>query len=180
MRASVLASALVVCALLGRTAGQTGGAGPVIVVETSKGTFEFETYPNEAPKTVAHIVDLARRGFYDGQRFHRVIPGFLLQWGDPQTRDAAKESEWGRGAAASSGRPIGAAEITKKRQHTQGAVGVAHAGSPAQADSQIYVMLADRPDLNGKYAIFGQLVAGEDVIARIAAGDVIRKMFVKP
>src|SRR5262245_24277812 len=65
----------------------TQGAAPVIVVETSKGSFAFETYPEDAPKTVKHIVDLVRAGFYDGQRFHRVVPGFVAQWGDPQTRD---------------------------------------------------------------------------------------------
>ena len=69
--------------------------GPVIVVETTKGAFEFETYPNDAPKTVAHIVDLVKRGFYDGQRVHRAIPGFVIQWGDPQSRDAAQTSRLG-------------------------------------------------------------------------------------
>src|SRR5581483_3340171 len=91
------------------------GAAPVIVVETSKGTFSIETFPEDAPKTVAHIVELASRGFYDGQRVHRALPGFLVQWGDPRSTDAARESEWGFGRAASSGRPIGVGEITKKR-----------------------------------------------------------------
>ena len=84
------------------------------------------------------------------------------------------------GPAASSGKPVGVAEITKKHQHTRGAVGIAHAGYPALADSQIYVILEDRPDLNGKYAVFGHVVAGEDVPEQIATGDVIRRMFVKP
>lgn len=154
-------------------------AAPVVVVETSKGTFEFETFPLDAPKTVKHILDLVRRGFYDGQRFHRVVPGFVIQWGDPQSRDLATQADWGRGAAASSGTPIGTAEITKKHTHTQGAVAVAHMGLPSQADSQIYVTLADRPDLNGKYTVFGHLTAGDDVPEKIQVGDVIRKMYVK-
>src|SRR5882672_3410996 len=74
-------------------------AGPVIVVETTKGAFAFETYPNEAPKTVAHIVQLVRQGFYDGQRFHRALAGFVAQWGDPRSRDMGKEADWGRGDA---------------------------------------------------------------------------------
>jgi len=181
MRADAIGWCLVVALALGnRGSGPQSATAPVIVVETSKGTFELETYPDEAPKTVAHIVDLVRRGFYDGQRFHRVAPGFLIQWGDPQSRDASKEADWGRGAAASSGKPIGAAEITRKRQHTKGAVGIAHAGYPALADSQIYVMLADRPDLNGKYAVFGHVVAGAEVTERIMAGDVITRVSVKP
>src|SRR5262249_32717833 len=91
---------------------------PTIVVETSSGVFTIETYPLEAPKTVAHVVDLVRQGFYDGQRIHRAIPGFIVQWGDPRSRDLDREAEWGRGAAASSGKPIGVAEISRKRQHT--------------------------------------------------------------
>src|SRR4029078_10446912 len=61
----------------------TPGSGPVIVIETAKGTTEFETYPDDAPKTVAHVVNLAKRGFYNGMRFHRVVPGFIVQVGDP-------------------------------------------------------------------------------------------------
>jgi cyclophilin family peptidyl-prolyl cis-trans isomerase len=158
---------------------QTPGAGPVVVVETSKGAFEFETYPDDAPKTVAHILELVRRGFYDGQRIHRALPGFVVQWGDPQSRDASRQGDWGRGVAASSGTPIGISEMTKKRLHTKGAVGVAHTGLPALADSQIYVTLADRPDLNGKYTVFGHIISGDDVLERMQVGDVIRRMYVK-
>ena len=161
------------------TAGQAKSPGPVIVVETTRGTFEFETYPGEAPKTVAHVVALVKGGFYDGQRVHRALPGFLIQWGDPRSRELARDAEWGRGAEASSGQPIGAAEITKKRTHFAGAVGVAHPGDPAAADSQIYVTLANRPDLDGLYAVFGRVTAGEDVPGRIQRGDLITRMYVK-
>jgi peptidyl-prolyl cis-trans isomerase B (cyclophilin B) len=165
-------------------AGQGGAAppgppGPVIVVETTKGTFAFETYPKEAPKTVAHVIALVRRGFYDGQRIHRAIPGFLVQWGDPRSRGIEKEADWGRGPEASSGQPIGAAEISNKRLHVAGAVAMAHPGSPAAADSQIYVTLAKRTDLDGYYAVFGRVIAGAEVPATIERGDVITKMYVK-
>jgi cyclophilin family peptidyl-prolyl cis-trans isomerase len=158
---------------------QSALPGPVIVVETSKGTFAFETYPGDAPKTVEHILALMKRGFYDGQRIHRALPGFVVQWGDPQSRDMNKQADWGRGAAASSGTPIGVSEITKKRQHTKGAVGVSHIGLPTQADSQIYITLADRPDLNGKYTVFGHLIEGDDVVSALQVGDVIRKAYVR-
>ena len=154
-------------------------AGPVIVVETTKGAFAFETYPNEAPKTVAHVLQLVRQGFYDGQRFHRALPGFVVQWGDPRSRDLSKDAEWGRGDAASSGTPIGAPELSKKRTHTKGAVAMAHPGDPSKADSQIYVTLADRPDLDGRYAVFGHLIAGADVPARLQRGDLITRMYVR-
>lgn len=153
---------------------------PVIVVETSKGTFAFETYPEEAPRTVAHIVDLVKQGFYDGQRVHRAVPGFVVQWGDPRSRDTSQESEWGLGPAASSGRPIGISEITKKRPHTAGAVAVAHPGVPSEADSQIYVTLANRPDLNGRYTVFGRVTEGAEVPALLQRGDVIVRMSVRP
>jgi cyclophilin family peptidyl-prolyl cis-trans isomerase len=159
---------------------QSQSVGPVIVVETTKGTFEFETYPVDAPKTVAHVVDLVTRGFYDGQRVHRAQPGFLVQWGDPRSRDAAREAEWGRGADAASGNAIGASEITRKRTHTRGAVAMAHQGNPAKADSQLFVTLADRPELNGKYTVFGHVIAGDDVLAQLERGDVVVRMYVRP
>ena len=80
------------------------GAGPILVVETAKGMIEIQTYPADAPKTVEHIVALARRNFYNGLRVHRVVPGFVVQFGDPQTRDMTKQADWGRG---NSGTPVG-------------------------------------------------------------------------
>jgi cyclophilin family peptidyl-prolyl cis-trans isomerase len=176
MRSLSIVVALLVAA---RSVVAQSPAGPVIVVDTTKGTFAFETYPGDAPKAVAHVIDLVQRGFYDGQRVHRVLPGFLVQWGDPRSRDLARQADWGRGDDASSGHPIGAAEITKKRTHTRGAVGMAHPGLPSLADSQLYVTLDDRPDLNGRYTVFGHLIEGQDVPARLERGDAIMKMYVR-
>lgn len=153
--------------------------GPVIVVDTTKGTFEFETYPVDAPKTVAHVVDLVKRGFYDGQRVHRALPGFVVQWGDPKSRDLSREADWGRGADASSGTPIGVSEIRKKRPHTRGAVAMAHQGIPALADSQIFVTLASRPDLDNRYTVFGHIIDGDDVPPRLERGDLIVRMYLR-
>jgi peptidyl-prolyl cis-trans isomerase B (cyclophilin B) len=178
---SLAAASLVACiAAAGYLPQPDAAAGPVIVVETPKGTFAIETFPNEAPKTVAHIVDLAKRGFYDGQRVHRAIPGFVAQFGDPQTRDTSKRELWGRGAGASSGAPIGAAEFSKKHLNVKGAVGVAHQGVPANGDSQIYIALDDRPDLDNKYVVFGQVIEGGDVPPQLQVGDTISKMSVRP
>jgi len=151
----------------------------IVVVETTKGTFAFETYDAEAPKTVAHVVDLVRNGFYDGQRIHRAAPRFVVQWGDPRSRDLGQQAEWGRGPNASSGAPVGVSEITKKRTNTRGAVGMAHRGNPAKADSQLYVTLADRPDLDGQYAVIGRVTEGDDVPARLERGDQIIRMYVR-
>jgi cyclophilin family peptidyl-prolyl cis-trans isomerase len=158
---------------------QEAGDRPVIVVDTSRGSFSFEVFPGDAPVTVAHILELARGHFYDGQRVHRAVPGLVVQFGDPQSRDPAKRGLWGRGADAASGRPIGVAEITKRRIHKRGAVGVAHMGNPLKADSQIYITLTPRPDLDGRYAVFGQVSAGDDVLVQLQVGDEIRRVFVR-
>jgi peptidyl-prolyl cis-trans isomerase B (cyclophilin B) len=155
----------------------TPGAGPVVVVDTSKGTFEFETYPNEAPRTVEHVLNLVKKNFYNGLRFHRVEPGFVIQVGDPNTRDFTKKDLWGTGG---SGTPVGVAELSRKHLHVKGAVAMAHPGSAAKADAQFYVMLGARPSLDGKYVVFGKLISGFDVPDKIRVGDVIRKMSVKP
>jgi cyclophilin family peptidyl-prolyl cis-trans isomerase len=176
-RLSVFAVLLLTLASASAPFGQTRG--PVIVVETAKGTFEFETYPGEAPLTVAHVVSLVKSGFYDGQRIHRMVAGFVVQWGDPRSRDLAQDADWGSGAEASSGSPIGAAEASKLRTHTKGAVGIAHPGNPTLADSQIYVTLDDRPELDRDYTVFGHIVAGDEVVATLERGDAIRKMYVK-
>jgi cyclophilin family peptidyl-prolyl cis-trans isomerase len=152
------------------------GAGPVIVLETANGVIEFETYPEEAPKTVAHIVGLVKKGFYDGLRFHRVEPTFVVQIGDPQTRNMQMQDYWGRGG---SGTPIGVAEITKKRRHLRGAVGVGHSGDPRLADSQFYILLGNQPNLDGKYTIFGRVLTGMDVVERIQRADVLKKATVR-
>ena len=158
-------------------AGTTSpGAGPIIVVETEKGTFEFETYPNEAPKTVKHIVSLVNKRFYNGQRVHRVVPGFVIQMGDPASRDMTKKAQWGTGG---SGTPIGAAEFSKTRTHVAGAVAMAHAGDASKADSQFYVTLAPQPRLDGQYTVFGKIISGMEVVQKIAVGDRIVRATVR-
>ena len=153
------------------------GAGPIIVFETAaKGSFEIETYPKEAPRTVEHIVALVKRNFYNGQRFHRVVPGFVVQWGDPASRDMTKKDLWGRGG---SGKPIGVAEINAVHTHKLGAVAMAHAGDPKLADSQMYVALAPVPRLDSGYTVFGQVISGMEVVQKLEVGDVIRRASVK-
>lgn len=158
-------------------------AAPTIVVETSKGTFEFETFTDTAPKSVAHIVGLVKRRFYDGQRFHRVIPGFVAQFGDPLSRDLSKSEDWGYSGSGPQGAlaGIGVAEISKTHVHDKkGMVALAHAGDPAKtADSQLYVTLAPQPQLNSGYAVIGQVTSGMDVVEKIQQNDIIKKVIVK-
>ncbi len=173
---AVMTFAAVPAARAQETAKPSSGAGPVVVVETEKGTFEFETYPNEAPKTVARILELVRKRFYNGQRVHRVVKDFVIQMGDPASRDMTKKDSWGRGG---SGTPIGAAEFSKVRTHVRGAVAMAHAGDAAKADSQFYVTLSPTPRLDGGYTVFGKVLTGMDVVSKIEVGDMIVRATVK-
>lgn len=84
--------------------------------------------------------------------------------------------QWGTGG---SGKPVGVGEFSKTRTHVRGAVGMAHAGTPSQADSQLYIVLRNRPDLNGKYTVVGQVIAGIDIVEQLEEADVIRNMTVK-
>ena len=171
-----LATALAVTAPSMRAAQTSPGAGPVIVLDTAKGVIEIETYPEDAPKTVAAIVDLVKKGFYNGLRFHRAEANFLVQIGDPKSRDMSLREGWGR---YGSGKPIGVAEITKKRRNLKGAVGMAHSGSAKDADSQFYITMRVAPELDAKFTVFGQVIKGLDVVAKLQKADVLKKASVR-
>ncbi len=151
-------------------------AGPVIVLETVKGTIEIETYPGDAPKTVARILELVKKNFYNGLRFHRAEQR-LVQIGDPVSRDMSREGFWGQ---RGSGTSIGAAEITKSRKHGPGTVAMAHAGDPKFADSQFYITKAATPEFDGKYTIFGRVITGLDVVRKLERADILKRASVKP
>jgi cyclophilin family peptidyl-prolyl cis-trans isomerase len=153
-------------------------AAPVITVETVKGTIVFETFPVEAPKSVAHIVALVKRRFYDGQAIHRVLPGQMVQFGDQQSRNATLKEWWGRGPNSGSGSPIGVAEFSKKHPHKRGSVSLAHPGSAVAADSQLFFALRAAPQWDGKYTVIGQITQGIDIPAKLQVGDRIKRMTV--
>jgi peptidyl-prolyl cis-trans isomerase B (cyclophilin B) len=161
-------------------AQKSPGAGPVFVVETVTGTFEVETYPNEAPKTVDHILGLIKRNFYNGQRVLRIVPNQLVQFGDPQTRDMTKQAWWGRGFDAGSGHSIGVAEFSKKRLHKVGSVSMAHPGDAREADSQMFISLSAQPKWNGQYTVFGQVISGMDVVRKLGVTDRIVRVTLRP
>ena len=152
------------------------GAGPIVVFETVKGTFEMETYPNEAPKSVEHILTLVRRNFYSGLRVHRLVRGQLVQFGDPLSRDMSKRAYWGTGG---SGKSIGLGEMNPKRKHLVGSVALAHPGDPRFADSQLYVMLIAQPKYDKDYTVIGRVITGMDVVQKLEETDVIRRATIK-
>jgi cyclophilin family peptidyl-prolyl cis-trans isomerase len=166
------------------TAGQRRGATPalpVVVFEVAKkGTFAVQLYPIEAPKSVEHILTLVRRNFYNGLRVHRFEPGFVVQFGDPQTRDMTRKGSWGSGG---SDRAIGVGEMHPNRTHKLGAVALAHPSDPTRADSQIYICLNSDPGrysyMNGKYTVIGQVISGMDVVQQLRELDVIRRAAVQ-
>ena len=153
----------------------SAAAGPILVVDTVKGTFQIQLLPAEAPKSVEHILSLVKRNFYRSQRIHRAVPT-LIQFGDPQTRDMTKQAYWGSG---NSFRPIGVAEISKTRKHVRGTVGLAHAGNATLADSQIYILKTANPPLDGKHAIIGQVTSGMSVVDKLERTDLIKLVTIK-
>ena len=176
-RATMFVLALLLSVVMqGAGVAQAPAAGPIVVIETNKGTITLETYPSEAPKTVENFIKLVKSNFYNRQHFHRVEKNFVVQVGDPGSKELTTKDSWGR---RGNGQPIGVAEISKKLTHKKGAVSMAHAGDPAKADSQFFITLAAKKSLDGKYAMFGQVTSGMDVVEKIEVGDLIKRMYVK-
>ena len=135
----------------------------VAVIQTSEGTMVIEFWPDVAPKTVENFKTLAKKGFYDGTCFHRVIKGFMIQGGDPLTKDATKESRWGTGDP---GYKI-KAEFNDK-SHTRGVISMARSQDPDSAGSQFFICHGEPKFLDHQYTAFGKLIKGDDVLEKIA------------
>ena len=176
-----LASALLVSPTLVSTQAGKAPAGPVLVIETAKGTIEVELNAADAPKSVAHVVDLAKTGFYRGQRFHWVQPG-VVQFGDPLSRDMTKRSEWGSGGSGPrmANKPLGVAEFSKK-PFVRGTVGLAYrvGSKPENADSQIFILTAPNPAMAGKYTQLGKVIKGIEIAGKIEMQDIIKNVTVR-
>jgi len=139
----------------------------VAVLKTSAGEMVVEFWPEVAPKTVANFIKLAKSGFYDGTAFHRVIQGFMIQGGDPLTKDPTKEAAWGTGHADERVK----AEFND-RHHELGVISMARAQDPDSASCQFFICLGPTPQLDGKYTAFGKLLKGEDVLRKLGATEV--------
>jgi peptidyl-prolyl cis-trans isomerase B (cyclophilin B) len=141
----------------------------VAVIKTSAGEMVVEFWPEVAPNTVENFKKLAKQGFYDGTAFHRIMKGFMIQGGDPNTKDAAKESMYGMGDP---GYKI-KAEFND-RKHVKGVLSMARSADPDSAGSQFFIMLGPAPSLDGQYTGFGKLIKGEDVLEKIGDTKVTR------
>jgi peptidyl-prolyl cis-trans isomerase B (cyclophilin B) len=134
----------------------------VAVIKTSAGEMVLEFWPEVAPNTVENFKKLARQGFYDGTAFHRIIKGFMIQGGDPKTKDVALEDEYGTGDP---GYKI-KAEFND-RKHVRGVISMARSANPDSAGSQFFLMLDAAPHLDNKYTGFGKISKGEDILVKI-------------
>ena len=149
------------------TESQESGQNRMATIETSKGIIKFELYEDKAPISTSNFIELAEAGFYEGLVFHRVVPGFVIQTGDPT----------GTGMGGSDKNiPL---EIHPDLKHTLGAVGMARSQSPDSASSQFYITLAPQPGLDGSYAVFGQVIEGQEVVSRIIQGDTMIKVTIE-
>jgi cyclophilin family peptidyl-prolyl cis-trans isomerase len=152
--------------------------GPMLVIETVKGTIYVQLFAKEAPKSVEQVVRLAKTGFYTQQKVHRVVAGQIVQFGDKQSRDATLREWWGRGPSSGSGKPIGISEVSKTRKHKAGTVAMAHPGDVRASDSQIYIALRPMPNLDGKHNIIGEVKSGQAIVPKLAVADIIKKVTV--
>jgi peptidyl-prolyl cis-trans isomerase B (cyclophilin B) len=134
----------------------------IAIINTTEGEMAIEFWPDVAPKTVENFKTLAKKGFYDGTAFHRVIKGFMIQGGDPLTKDASKEHVWGTGGP---GHQI-KAEFNDK-SHVRGVISMARSNDPDSAGSQFFICHGDPSFLDRQYTAFGKLIKGDDVLEKI-------------
>jgi len=135
----------------------------VAVIKTDEGEMVVELWPDVAPKTVENFKTLAKKGFYDGTAFHRIVKGFMIQGGDPLTKDASKEQQWGTGGPGYTIK----AEFNN-RPHVPGVISMARSPDPDSAGSQFFICHGEAKSLDHKYTAFGKLIKGTDVLEKIA------------
>jgi peptidyl-prolyl cis-trans isomerase B (cyclophilin B) len=153
----------------------TANTNEVAVITTSMGEMIVEFWPEVAPKHVENFKKLAKQGFYDGTAFHRIIKGFMIQGGDPNTKDLTKEDSYGMGDP---GYKI-KAEFND-RKHVRGVLSMARSRDPNSAGSQFFIMLGEAPSLDNQYTAFGKLIKGDDVLAKIGDTPVGRSRSGEP
>jgi len=135
----------------------------VAEVYTTAGQIDIRFFPDVAPNHVKNFIELAGKGFYNGTKFHRVIPGFMIQGGDPNSKDG-DPSLWGTGGSGTNVK----AEFNSVK-HKRGIVSMARSGHPDSASAQFFIMVADYPALDNQYSVFGQVVKGMDVADKIVS-----------
>jgi len=164
---NLLAAILAVASVNAEEQKPMNSANEVAVIKTSEGEMVAEFWPEVAPNTVENFKKLARSGFYDGTAFHRIVKGFMIQGGDPLTKDPAKESRYGTGDP---GYKI-KAEFND-RSHERGVLSMARSSDPDSAGSQFFICLANVSRLDHQYTTFGKIIKGDDVLGKIGDTEV--------
>ena len=134
-----------------------------VVLKTTLGDIEVEFFHEKAPKHVANFIKLSSEGFYNGTYFHRVIPGFMIQGGDPNTRDGD------RSMAGTGGSGTHLEAEFNDTKHVRGILSMARSQDPNSASSQFFIMVADSPHLDGQYSAFGKVRKGIEVVDKIVS-----------
>ncbi|MEE0844719.1 MAG: peptidylprolyl isomerase [Eggerthellaceae bacterium] len=153
----------------------------IAVFKTSKGTIRVQLAGEDAPIHVGNFVELAQKGFYDNLKFHRYVPGFVVQGGCPNTRELAPEEVVEKAGNPFAGLGTGGPGYSIKEEfttnphndHKDGALAMARSQDPNSAGSQFYFCLGPQPMLDSGYTVFGQTIEGKDVIGQLRVGDVI-------
>ncbi|PIX51826.1 MAG: peptidylprolyl isomerase [Candidatus Aquicultor secundus] len=145
---------------------------PYAVIETNKGTIVFQLFPHKALKNVANFIRLANANFYNGIKWHRVVPGYVIQGGDPLSRDNNQDNDGfgGPGYAV-------AAEINDV-PHLRGTVSMVHNEKTTDGGSQFFICLSDQPKLDGRFTVIGKVTEGMDVVDKIRHYDVMNKVYI--
>jgi peptidyl-prolyl cis-trans isomerase B (cyclophilin B) len=143
------------------------------VFETAKGTINVELFADEVPATVANFEKLANSGFYDGTKFHRVIPNFMVQGGDPYSKNGK-----GRVGTGGPGYTINCETQKNVHKHVAGTLSMAHAGKDT-GGSQFFICHSPQPHLDGVHTVFGQVTKGLDVVNKIAQNDEVKSVRIK-
>lgn len=142
--------------------------GPRAIIKTKFGDIEIKFYPDVAPKHVENFIKLAKEGLYNGTIFHRVIPGFMIQGGDPNTKDSLKKELYGQGGPKDEkGNPIHVQAEFSDTPHKRGIVSMARAADPDSAGSQFFIVVEDSRFLDRKYTAFGEVTRGIGVADKI-------------
>jgi peptidyl-prolyl cis-trans isomerase B (cyclophilin B) len=150
------------------------GAKVEAVIKTDKGDIVLRFFPDVAPVTVASFLHLARTGFYNGATFHRVEPEFVIQGGDPKSKDP-NATDVGTG-----GPGYNLPAEFNNRPHKTGTLSMARASDPNSGGSQFFICLGDQSSLNGQYTVFGEVVSGMDVVNQVTPGTVMREVTIRP
>jgi peptidyl-prolyl cis-trans isomerase B (cyclophilin B) len=144
--------------------------GPKAIIKTKFGDIHLKLYPDVAPNHVGNFIKLAKSGFYDGTIFHRVIPGFMIQGGDPNTKNSLRKETYGQGGPKDEkGNPILLKAEFSDIPHKRGIVSMARANEPDTAGSQFFIVVEPSPFLDGKYTAFGEVTKGLGIADRIVS-----------